>query len=274
MDLNPYLNECQLDSSGNFSLSLSEGLEKVSQFQLTDPSRGPLALVAGALRSGAEALSLEISGYRATYSLKVSEPDPEEFGPLIWALAVNRPTCRWIRLACPARGKELVMKEGKVELTPLSRTLPAGRIEICLERVKGLALEQEALPRHCGLCPVPFEFKGRPLQVNLGDAFRGLPAAWSGSVPPLLRPGGSPELATDLAIFLRPSTAPKPIWVAVVQAISYPFLLPEAGAREGVIWSSDLQVDLGLTQIVRDAQWDRVRSLLVQVARGARYKTL
>lgn len=57
--------------------------------------------------------------------------------------------------------------------------------------------------------------------------------------------------------------------MAVVGGISYPFQLPQAPGRVGVIWCDELRTDLSLGSVVQDEAWEGARREILRVcARG------
>lgn len=269
MNLESYLAEVvgqgRFDPFGQFGLALPQLLDKLAHFQFPDPAQAPLALLSAAVSTGAERVEVEVAGPKISYRLALPEPDLNQpHSPLLWALAANRGSARRIELTCPQQGRALLLTRAGHQL--VSRSPSQGQVTVHIEREKGFPNESLTLTRHCTLCPIPIQLDGQPLQVSLGKAYRGRSAAWSASLPELFRPAGPALLKTPLSLFLFRSAAP--VWVAVVGAVSYPFVLPEVRNVCGVLWSSSLRTDLGLSSVVQDETWQRCRDQLRELARS------
>lgn len=260
----------RLESSGQFGLALPELLAKLGAFQFQDPSHAPLGIIAAAVECGATAIDVEPRSAAALYRIRMPEPDlSNPHGPsqrLIWALAANRRCVESLTLRCPAQGLELRLTPGSHQVVAWKGKPAEGEIFLELRGQGRGALEQLALTRWCGLCPVPIELGGSRLQVELGRAYRGCSQGWTENVPALFRPDGPGLLDSPRAVFLARSNASRPLWVAVIRGVSYPFPFPEAPATVGILWSSELRTDLALQSIVQDSTWDACREDLARLA--------
>lgn len=268
MNLDRFLHETRFDSRGRFELTLDQWFDKVSQFQFSQPEHGVVAIVAAALRAGATTLEVSQEGSRVDYRLHLKVAELESLQGLLGALAASRGDTRRITLACPAHNRQFTLNEKGLQNEPLAFPVEPDQVLVRLQRKLSAAPEMTALARYCPLCPIPIRLGGTLLQMNLGRAYSGVCSDWSAAVPDLLRPSGPATLATPLALFLAPSRAKQPLWVAVVDGISYSFVFPEAGPRTGVIWGPNLHTDLGLQTVVRDQAWEDLKARLLELLSG------
>lgn len=256
------------NSAGQFSLTLPRLLDKIAQHALETPWLGPLALISAGVGSGARSISVIEKKGCTTYRFDVDSPSLASFEDLwqsptgqrfLWALGVQRDQVPRLELYGAGQPKALIFdRDGcTFEVDSEERLLT----EV---RVHGGPPAAPLLYRHCALCPVPLTLDGSLIQMPLDRAHRGKDCRWSSTVPLPLKPEAPPLLKTQRSVFLARTAAPKPVWSAVVGGIAYPFTLPIEGI-EGVVWSEQLKVDLGLQKVVGDQAWQDLRKDLLLV---------
>jgi hypothetical protein len=262
----------ELNSSGSFSLTLDQLVASLSHSLLVDPQLAPLFVVAAAVRVRARKLDIQSERAKIVYRLEMSEPDLSSQQNLGW-------DARWLILAmaaqgqpgtlfCPTQGRKLWLGSGSCSITPWKAPQPDLGLTLEVGRRPGAPPVADLLRRHCSLCPVPLQLAGTRLQKDLTQAHRGSPLAWSESVSGLFRPAEAARLDTPLALFVAASAAPEPTWVAVVGGVSYPFRLPKARGRVGVVWSDELRTDLSLGNVIEDQAWKKTRAEILRVSEG------
>lgn len=241
---------------------------------LVQPSLAPLFVVAAATRAGARQLDVEELAGRLLYRIQLAEPDlsgqPHLLSSgsarwLVLAMAAQGQACS---LLCPEQGRKLSLQSGRCSLSTWTPGSADSDLTLEVSRPQSAPTLAPLLRRHCSLCPLPVRLQGELLQKDLTLAHRQAPV-WSPEVAELFHPPGPAELDSPLAIFLAHSRAAQPTWVAVVGGISYPFQLPQAPGRVGVIWCDELRTDLSLGSVVQDEAWEGARREILRVcARG------
>ena len=252
----------QAESAGQFTLALPQLLDGLSRSLLLDPEHAPLMIAAAAVHAGARQLEIETRPGLVQYRFDMEEPDlsrPDlatrgSARWLIMALAAQRYHARQVSLLYPGQRQELRLTSSGHEVRPW---VPNSDLRVTLQLIpnKNAPPPLEALRRHCSLCPVPILSRGQLLQTPLAKAYRGWPMAWSESLPTLLKPPGEARLRTSLAVFMAQTRVPIPTWVAVVGGISYPFRIPEARQRVGILWHNELRANLDLRHIIQEESW-------------------
>lgn len=266
----------EFNSSGSFSLTLDQLVESLSQSLWVDPQLAPLFVVAAAARVGARHLEVQSERGKVVYRLEMSEPDLSSQQSLLSEQG-HGSEARWLILAmaaqgqpasllCPAQGRKLSLGSGACAVTPWKSKDGDARLSLEVSQSRGGPPVADLLRRHCSLCPVPLQLAGTLLQKDLTQAHRGSPVAWSASVSSVFHPPESAGLDTKLALFLAGSNAPKPTWVAVVGGVSYPFRLPKARGRVGVVWSDELRTDLSLGSVIEDESWKKIQTEILRVS--------
>ncbi len=261
----------QLHSSGAFSLSLEQLISSFSQSLWVQPKLAPLFVVAAATRSGASQLEVQETTDRWVFRFHLAEPDlggqvATQARWLLLAMAAQGQACE---LLCPSQGRKLSLRGRSCSVSAWKPEPADVLLSLVVHRPGKSTVLTDQLRRHCALCPLPLVLHGERLQKDLTLAYRGSPLAWSPGVPDLFRPPGPAELESPLALFIAHSRATQPTWVAVVGGISYPFQLPEARGRVGVIWCDDLRTDLSLGSVIQDEAWESARREVLRLLCGA-----
>lgn len=199
-----YVEQASLDSSGQFTLSAEQSLEKLKRFSLAEPRLYVLNALAAAQSAGAASIAARCDAGDTVLSAETDF----DFGPYLQDLSR-----RLLDDKCPPAVRELAMafhaakglKPGFIEVTGRSRRLrwtADGRevvedfagpgMQLSVHERFGvrtlrkawsyrwgevrLDTEEDALKRHCNLTPLPTRINGQALTrpLDLGECSRHL----------------------------------------------------------------------------------------------------
>lgn len=247
---------------GEFRLAVPQLMKKLSAHTLSDQRIAPLALVAAGVGSGATSLNIVQTARAVNYHFELEHP------PLKTAedLSATHTGQRFLRaLALQSEGLNkvsLIPGKSKTKITWNGEQL---RFEehksshsvwtICVETRRS---PKPTILRHCSLCPVRITLDRETIQHPLAKKY----AHYSKGVSPFLRPKIQTNLATHLTVALT-SQVRRPVWVAVVNGISYPFTFDVPCS--GIVWCNQIKVDAGYQKLVTDHNWNSLKSQLVRL---------
>lgn len=302
------------ESTGRFTLHTSRAREKLRQYQLADPRRYVLLLIASAVAAGAQSIQLEASvgglalvhdgdGLTQDDLLGLfSSPfvNGTRAALRLLALGVNSAlslevTRLTIQSWRDGRGWSARFEGEEPQLAPVVGR-PASLTTVQLHyKHRQLQEVAELLARECSCCPAELEVNGRPcappldfgpclalrhLRSTLNEP--GLRLRWRPDPGALLTEGDHPA---GFSALLGLGCAPGPELTLVVLGRSFvrelPWHVPGWGLRI-VVATDRVRLDLAQNELVEDhvlenlqkALWNEVLRLVARLAEGARELSL